>query len=72
MTSVGTPEERYGALPPERIAALDAAAIESGVAIVMLMEVAGWQVARCAWRMLGRLTSRRRCNGLSTICSAMR
>ena len=58
MTSVGTPEERYGALPPERIAALDAAAIESGVAIVMLMEVAGWQVARCAWRMLGRRPAR--------------
>src|SRR5207302_1902794 len=42
----------------ERIAALDAAAIESGVAIVMLMEVAGWQVARCAWRMLGRRPAR--------------
>lgn len=49
-----TLEERYGALAPDRIAALDAAAVEAGIAILMLMEVAGWQVARCAWRMLGR------------------
>lgn len=54
MTAAPDLEERYGALPPERIAALDAAAVDAGVAIVMLMEVAGWQVARCAWRMLGR------------------
>ena len=47
-------EERYGALSPDRIAALDAAAVDAGVDILMLMEVAGWQVARCAWRMLHR------------------
>ena len=52
--TVATLEERYGALPPDRIAALDAAAVGAGVAILMLMEVAGWQVARCAWRMLRR------------------
>jgi ADP-dependent NAD(P)H-hydrate dehydratase / NAD(P)H-hydrate epimerase len=57
VTAAASLEERYGALPPERIAALDAAAVDAGVAIVMLMEVAGWQVARCAWRMLGRRPS---------------
>jgi len=36
------------------VAALDAAARELGVDTVQLMEVAGWQVARCAWAMLGR------------------
>jgi len=52
--TAATLEERYGALAPDRIAGLDAAAVEAGVGILMLMEVAGWQVARCAWRMLGR------------------
>jgi hydroxyethylthiazole kinase-like uncharacterized protein yjeF len=50
--------ERYGSLPADRLAALDAAAVEAGVGILMLMEVAGWQVARCAWRMLGRRPGR--------------
>ncbi|HEX6492803.1 MAG TPA: NAD(P)H-hydrate epimerase, partial [Candidatus Dormibacteraeota bacterium] len=54
MTTASRRQRRYGALPPDRIAALDAAAVDAGVAIVMLMEVAGWQVARCAWRMLQR------------------
>jgi NAD(P)H-hydrate epimerase len=36
------------------VAALDAAASQSGVGVVQLMEVAGWQVARCAWRLLQR------------------
>ncbi len=52
--SAASAERRYGALPPDRLAALDAAAVDAGVDIVMLMEVAGWQVARCAWRLLGR------------------
>ncbi|HEY2704779.1 MAG TPA: NAD(P)H-hydrate epimerase [Candidatus Dormibacteraeota bacterium] len=52
--SAASRERRYGALAAVRIAALDAAAVGAGVDIVMLMEVAGWQVARCAWRMLGR------------------
>jgi hydroxyethylthiazole kinase-like uncharacterized protein yjeF len=56
--TAATLEERYGALAPDRIAALDAAAVDAGVAILMLMEVAGWQVARCAWRMLGRRPAR--------------
>ena len=45
---------RYGNLTAPEVAALDAAALESGVTVVQLMEVAGWQVARCAWRLLYR------------------
>ncbi len=52
--SPASPRARYGALPADRLAALDAAAVDAGVGILMLMEVAGWQVARCAWGMLGR------------------
>jgi len=52
--------ERFGSLTSEDVAALDAAAVESGVSVMQLMEVAGWQVARCAWRRLrhapGRVT----------------
>ncbi len=44
---------RFGALTPGQVAALDAAAAEIGVNTMQLMEVAGWQVARCSWRMLG-------------------
>jgi NAD(P)H-hydrate epimerase len=56
--SGASPERRYGALSADRLAALDAAAVAAGVDILMLMEVAGWQVARCAWRMLGRRPAR--------------
>jgi hydroxyethylthiazole kinase-like uncharacterized protein yjeF len=42
----------YGSLTAEQVAALDAAAARSGVSTVQLMEIAGWQVARCAWRLL--------------------
>jgi NAD(P)H-hydrate epimerase len=56
--SAASLERRYGALPADRLAALDAAAVATGVDILMLMEVAGWQVARCAWRMLGRRPAR--------------
>lgn len=49
---------RYGSLDGEGVAALDAAALQSGVDVVQLMEVAGWQVARCAWRMLGHRPQR--------------
>lgn len=44
---------RYGALRTEDVAALDQAAVASGVTVVQLMEVAGFQVARCAWHVLG-------------------
>jgi ADP-dependent NAD(P)H-hydrate dehydratase / NAD(P)H-hydrate epimerase len=43
-----------GELTSEQVARLDAAAAECGVSTLQLMEIAGWQVARCAWRHLGR------------------
>ncbi|HZS13221.1 MAG TPA: NAD(P)H-hydrate epimerase [Candidatus Dormibacteraeota bacterium] len=43
---------RFGSLTADDVAALDRAAVDSGVSVLQLMEVAGWQVARCAWRML--------------------
>jgi ADP-dependent NAD(P)H-hydrate dehydratase / NAD(P)H-hydrate epimerase len=43
-----------GELTSEQVARLDAAAAECGVTTLQLMEIAGWQVARCAWRHLGR------------------
>jgi ADP-dependent NAD(P)H-hydrate dehydratase / NAD(P)H-hydrate epimerase len=45
---------RYGDLTSADVAALDGAAARTGVTVVQLMEVAGWQVARCAWRLLYR------------------
>jgi ADP-dependent NAD(P)H-hydrate dehydratase / NAD(P)H-hydrate epimerase len=45
---------RYGDLDAAGVAALDGAAVRSGVSVLQLMEVAGWQVARCAWRLLYR------------------
>lgn len=51
-------QRRFGALSPEQVAALDAAAAELGVDTVRLMEVAGFQVARLAWRMVGRRPAR--------------
>jgi hydroxyethylthiazole kinase-like uncharacterized protein yjeF len=42
----------YGDLDAAGVAALDAAALSAGVATLQLMEVAGLQVARCAWTML--------------------
>lgn len=42
-----------GDLTSEQVAQLDAAALECGVSTLQLMEVAGWQVARCAWQHLG-------------------
>ena len=41
-----------GALTSADVAALDAAAAQLGVSTVQLMEIAGWQVARCAWQRL--------------------
>jgi len=43
-----------GDLTSDHVARLDAAAVECGVATMQLMEIAGWQVARCAWRRLGQ------------------
>ena len=52
------PRRRWGDLSADDVAALDAAAVRSGVSVVQLMEVAGWQVARCAWRLLYRAPGR--------------
>lgn len=46
-------QQRYGALTAAEVAALDAAAVEIGVDILQLMELAGFQLARVAWRMIG-------------------
>jgi hydroxyethylthiazole kinase-like uncharacterized protein yjeF len=51
-------QRRFGSLTSEEASRLDAAAVELGVDIAQLMEVAGFQVARCAWRMLGRRAGR--------------
>jgi NAD(P)H-hydrate epimerase len=47
-------EAQFGALTSEDVGRLDAAAEECGVSTLQLMEVAGWQVARCAWHRLRR------------------
>ena len=49
---------RFGALSSEDVAALDRAAVASGVTVLQLMEIAGWQVARCAWRSLRHAPAR--------------
>lgn len=49
----GTLRESYGALTAVDVAALDVAASAAGIDVLQLMEVAGLQVARCAWEMLG-------------------
>ena len=51
--SVDTLTRDYGALDATGVEALDSAAVAAGVETMQLMEVAGLQVARCAWTMLG-------------------
>jgi NAD(P)H-hydrate epimerase len=51
-------QRRLGSLTSEQASRLDAAAVGLGIDIIQLMEVAGFQVARCAWRMLGRRAAR--------------
>ena len=45
--------ETFGDLTSEQVARLDAAAADCGVSTLQLMEIAGWQVARCAWGHVG-------------------
>jgi ADP-dependent NAD(P)H-hydrate dehydratase / NAD(P)H-hydrate epimerase len=45
--------EELGDLTSEQVARLDAAALECGVTTLQLMEIAGWQVAGCAWQHIG-------------------
>lgn len=54
MTPSPETDGGLGELTSEDVARLDAAAAECGVSTLQLMEIAGWQVARCAWRHLGR------------------
>ena len=53
MSDAAELRERFGALTAEEVAALDGAAVAGGVSVVQLMEVAGFQVARAAWQVLG-------------------
>ncbi len=48
-----TAPQRFGSLTAAQVRSLDAAATELGVDILQLMELAGFQVARMAWRMIG-------------------
>jgi NAD(P)H-hydrate epimerase len=52
MTAVDELRREYGALTSDDVAALDRAAGETGVSVVQLMEIAGWQIARCTWHLL--------------------
>ena len=56
MSPGGT--RRFGALGAADVAALDGAAVASGVSVLQLMEIAGFQVARCAWRLAGERRAR--------------
>jgi hydroxyethylthiazole kinase-like uncharacterized protein yjeF len=53
MTAIPAPDDGFGYLTSDEVARLDAAAVDCGVSVLQLMEVAGWQVARCVWRHLG-------------------
>jgi ADP-dependent NAD(P)H-hydrate dehydratase / NAD(P)H-hydrate epimerase len=53
MTARWDSAEELGDLTSEQVARLDAAALECGVSTLQLMEIAGWQVARCAWQHMG-------------------
>jgi hydroxyethylthiazole kinase-like uncharacterized protein yjeF len=53
MSSRPDSPDGLGDLTSEQVAQLDAAALECGVSTLQLMEIAGWQVARCAWQHLG-------------------
>ena len=53
MTALPGGSSDLGDLTSEQVAQLDAAALECGVTTLQLMEIAGWQVAGCAWRHIG-------------------
>ena len=53
MTGDAELRARFGALTADDVAALDRAAIAGGVSVLQLMEIAGFQVARATWRLLG-------------------
>jgi hydroxyethylthiazole kinase-like uncharacterized protein yjeF len=49
--------DELGDLTSEQVATLGAAALACGVSTLQLMEIAGWQVARCAWHHVGNRPS---------------
>jgi ADP-dependent NAD(P)H-hydrate dehydratase / NAD(P)H-hydrate epimerase len=57
MTAAPDSAATFGNLTAEDVARLDAAALACGVTTLQLMEIAGWQVARCAWRHIGNSPS---------------
>lgn len=52
MTRPAAIHARFGSLRSDEVAALDRAAVDAGVTVTQLMEVAGFQIARCAWRLI--------------------
>jgi ADP-dependent NAD(P)H-hydrate dehydratase / NAD(P)H-hydrate epimerase len=58
LTALPDSAREFGDLTSEQVARLDAAALECGVTTLQLMEIAGWQVARCAWRHINSRPSR--------------
>jgi hydroxyethylthiazole kinase-like uncharacterized protein yjeF len=57
VTARPAPDDSLGDLSSEDVARLDSAAADCGVSTLQLMEIAGWQVARCAWQRLGGATA---------------
>lgn len=57
MTPSRDAAPQLGELTSEQVALLDAAVAESGVTMLQLMELGGWQVARCAWQHLGDMAA---------------
>ena len=57
MTGPNASPTRFGSLRSDEVAALDHAAVDGGVTVMQLMELAGFQVARCAWRLLNEHAS---------------
>ena len=51
--STSANEHLFGSLTAADVAGLDRVSAELGIHVSVLMEIAGWQVARCAWRLLG-------------------
>jgi hydroxyethylthiazole kinase-like uncharacterized protein yjeF len=57
MSAATDAASTFGDLTSEDVERLDAAALVCGVTTLQLMEIAGWQVARCAWRHIGNRPS---------------
>lgn len=53
MSATPIPDDALGGITSDDVARLDDEAADCGVSTVQLMEIAGWQVARCAWQRTG-------------------